>query len=156
MVANHQYPSLNNWASSLSAQSPRYLQPPLSVTGEDSRFTVLLVDPDLPLRTLLGEHLTALNFYVLIAEGYEETLYLLGSKTIALVLLNIRTPATDGIGICTAIRQSSEVPILSFTALDRLDDAAYTLIMGADGYITCPFTLATLKIRLRGLLNHSF
>ena len=82
--------------------------------------------------------------------------YLLGSKTIALVLLNIRTPATDGIGICTAIRQSSEVPILSFTDLDRLDDAANALIVGADGYITCPFTLATLKIRLRGLLNHGF
>ena len=156
MVANHQYPALNNWTISLSAQSIRYLQQPLSATGEDSRFTVLLVDPDLPLRTLLGEHLRALNFYVLIAEGYEETLHLLSSKTIALVLLNIRTPATEGIGICTAIRQSSEVPILSFTALDRLDDAAYTLMMGADGYITRPFTLATLKIRLRGLLNLGF
>lgn len=156
MVANHQSPALNNSAISLSAQSLRYWQPPLSVAEEASRFTVLLVDPDLPLRTLLGEHLTTLNYYVLIAEGYEETLRLLSSKTIALVLLNIRTPATDGIGICAAIRKSSEVPILSFTALDRLDDAAYTLMMGADGYITRPFTLATLKIRLRGLLNHGF
>jgi DNA-binding response OmpR family regulator len=156
MVANHQSPALNNCAISLSAQALRYRQPLLSITEEDSRFTVLLVDPDLPLRTLLGEHLTTLNYYVLIAEGYEETLQLLSSKTIALVLLNIRTPATDGIGICTAIRQRSEVPILSFTALDRLDDAAYTLMMGADGYITRPFTLATLKIRLRGLLNHGF
>jgi DNA-binding response OmpR family regulator len=156
MVANHRYPPLNNCAISLSTQSPRYRQPPLSLTGEETRFTVLLVDPDLPLRTLLGEHLTNLNYYVLIAEGYEETLHLLSSKTITLVLLNIRTPASDGIGICMAIRQRSEVPILSFTALDRLDDAANALARGADGYITRPFTLTTLKIRLRGLLNHGF
>ncbi len=156
MVTNHRHPTLNNWPSSLSAQSVQYLHQPLFVSEKHSRSSVLVVDPDLTMHTPLCEQLVNLNYYVLTAAGGEEALHLLSSHTIALVLLNIRRSVKDGLSICTALRRSSEVPILILTDLDQLSDAAYALIIGADGYLTRPFTSTTLKIRLRGLLNTSF
>jgi len=156
MIANHQPSTLNPWTRSLPVQAARNLQHPLFGNQVDNLFNVLVINSDLTMHTPLYEHLAHLDYYVHTAEGCEEALHLLTSKTIALVLLNIRRPVKDSLGICTAVRKYSEVPILILTDLDQLNDAAYALIMGADGYITHPFTLSTLKIRLRGLLNSSF
>ena len=72
------------------------------------------------------------------------------------VLLDLNLPDGDGIELCRLIRRESEVPVLMLTARDLEVDEIMGLESGADDYITKPFSIAVLKIRLeKALKNHA-
>ncbi|MBI2943377.1 MAG: response regulator transcription factor [Candidatus Wallbacteria bacterium] len=72
-----------------------------------------------------------------------------------LVLLDLMLPGLDGISICHRVRERSQVPILILTARDEESDKLLGLEVGADDYVTKPFSLPELKARIRALLRRA-
>ena len=76
----------------------------------------------------------------------------LAATDVDLVVLDVMLPGLDGVSLCRAVRQFSAVPILMLTAKGRDTDVAQGLGVGADGYMTKPFSTRELVERVRGLL----
>ena len=70
-----------------------------------------------------------------------------------LILLDVMLPDMDGMEICRRVRQLSDVPIIMLTARDDIDDKVQGLDIGADDYITKPFSIAELLARIRAALR---
>ena len=80
-------------------------------------------------------------------------------KSIDLILLDVMIPKLDGISVCKKIRYAlniSNIPILMISAKDTESDKIVGLEMGADDYITKPFNLDEVKVRVRAVLRRSF
>lgn len=97
-------------------------------------------------------------------EGYEVTVAVTGPMALKkfseerfnLVILDIMLPELDGYQVCQTIRVSnSELPILFLTAKDTSEDKVMGLKMGADDYLTKPFNLEELLLRVKVLIRHS-
>ncbi len=71
------------------------------------------------------------------------------------VLLDIMMPGLDGLSLCRALRKDSDVPIIFLTALSDEDDKLLGYQLGADDYITKPFSLAVLYAKISALINRS-
>ena len=71
------------------------------------------------------------------------------------VLLDIMMPGLDGLSVCRAIRKHSDVPIIFLTALSDEEDKLLGYELGADDYITKPFSLAVLHAKITALINRS-
>lgn len=71
------------------------------------------------------------------------------------VLLDIMMPRLDGLSVCRAIRRSSDLPIIFLTALSDEEDKLIGYELGADDYITKPFSMAVLYAKLTALINRS-
>lgn len=71
------------------------------------------------------------------------------------VLLDIMMPGLDGFSVCRALRKSSDVPIIFLTALSDEDDKLHGYQLGADDYVTKPFTMSVLYAKLNALINRS-
>lgn len=69
------------------------------------------------------------------------------------VLLDIMMPGLDGLSVCRALRKSSDVPIVFLTALSDEEDKLYGYALGADDYVTKPFSLPVLHAKLTALIN---
>jgi len=69
------------------------------------------------------------------------------------VLLDIMMPGLDGLSVCRALRKSSDVPIIFLTALSDEEDKLYGYALGADDYVTKPFSMAVLHAKLTALIN---
>ncbi len=72
-----------------------------------------------------------------------------------LILLDVMLPGLDGISVCRQIRQTLDTPILMLTAKDQETDKVLGLEIGADDYVTKPFSIAELRARVRSLLRRS-
>ena len=133
------------------------LTPPLSAAPPKAEgpasYTVLVVDDDQAMRELLYRCLKALGLQVILAEDGIKALEQIKNYRIDLILLDILLPILDGFAVCAAIRQYSEIPILMVTALNQLDSAARAFQVGANGYVTKPITVETLKVRIQTFLN---
>lgn len=71
------------------------------------------------------------------------------------VLLDIMMPGLDGLSVCRALRKKSDVPIIFLTALSAEEDKLLGYELGADDYVTKPFSLAVLYAKLTALINRS-
>ena len=71
------------------------------------------------------------------------------------VLLDIMMPGLDGLSVCRALRKHSDVPIIFLTALSAEEDKLLGYELGADDYVTKPFSLAVLYAKLSALINRS-
>ncbi len=142
LQTNNQTELLNNSLSS----------PPPTAEGR-APYTVLVVDDDLAMRELMYHCLKTLGLQVILAEDGIKALEQLNNYRIDLILLDILLPILDGFAVCAAIRQDSEIPILMVTALNQLDSAARAFQVGANGYVTKPITVDTLKVRIQTFLN---
>jgi DNA-binding response OmpR family regulator len=78
---------------------------------------------------------------------------MLPNTTPSLVLLDVMLPQTDGFTTCQKIRESSEVPIIMVTAMDRDEDKVRGLEIGADHYITKPLSTHELASRVKSVLR---
>ncbi len=119
-----------------------------------NNYTILIVDDDQLIRELIGLYLKTLGYNVLLTESGLKALEFVKLYPVDMVFLDIMLPHMDGLAVCTAMRELSEIPIIMLTALNSLDYAARAFQLGADGYITKPFKLSTLKMRVQGLLHH--
>jgi len=129
-------------------------------SGEVSELTsnmgvILVVEDDV--RTLRLERfvLEEEGFTVMEANSGEEALEALAQARPTLVLLDIGLPGMDGFTTCEHIRESSQVPIIIVTAEDRDEDKVRGLGVGADDYVTKPFSTTELAARVKAVIRRS-
>lgn len=84
-----------------------------------------------------------------------EALELAESTEVDGVLLDIMMPGLDGLSVCRALRKKSDVPIIFLTALSDEEDKLLGYELGADDYVTKPFSLAVLYAKITALINRS-
>ena len=117
--------------------------------------TILVVDDEPTLRETLAEALEADGFQVVTAADGREALARFREHRPDLVVLDLMLPELSGIEVCRIVRQESGVPILMLTARSSELDKVVGLELGADDYVTKPFSLRELTARIRALLRRT-
>jgi DNA-binding response OmpR family regulator len=117
--------------------------------------TILLVDDEESVQKLLAYPLEREGFRVLQARDGEEALERFASEHVDLVVLDLMLPKLDGLEVCKRLRAESEVPIIMLTARDDELDKVVGLELGADDYITKPFSIREFRSRVRALLRRA-
>jgi DNA-binding response OmpR family regulator len=115
--------------------------------------TILLVDDEDSVQKLLAYPLEREGFRVLQARDGQEALDRFASEHVDLVVLDVMLPKLDGLEVCKRLRAESEVPIIMLTARDDELDKVLGLELGADDYITKPFSIREFRSRVRALLR---
>jgi DNA-binding response OmpR family regulator len=115
--------------------------------------TILVVDDEPTLRETLAEALDADGFRVVTAADGREALLRFREQRPDLVVLDLMLPELSGVEVCRILRQESGVPILMLTAKSSEIDKVLGLELGADDYVTKPFSLRELTARIRALLR---
>ncbi len=116
---------------------------------------ILLVDDEETLTTSLSFVLSREGFLVRTASDGQMALRLVEEEPPDLVLLDRMLPAMDGIEVCRRLRLRSQVPIIMLTARDSEVEMIEGLELGADDYITKPFSLGVLLTRIRAVLRRT-
>jgi DNA-binding response OmpR family regulator len=117
--------------------------------------TILLVDDEESVQKLLAYPLEQEGFRVIQARDGEEALERFDQSEIDLVILDIMLPKLDGFEVCRRLRARSAVPILMLTARDDELDKVVGLELGADDYITKPFSIREFRSRVRAALRRA-
>jgi DNA-binding response OmpR family regulator len=117
--------------------------------------TILLVDDEDSVQKLLAYPLEREGFRVLQARDGEEALERFAAEDVDLVVLDLMLPKLDGLEVCKRLRALSEVPIIMLTARDDELDKVVGLELGADDYITKPFSIREFRSRVRALLRRA-
>ena len=117
--------------------------------------TILLVDDEDSVQKLLAYPLEREGFRVLQARDGEEALKCFAAEQVDLVVLDLMLPKLDGLEVCKRLRAESEVPIIMLTARDDELDKVVGLELGADDYITKPFSIREFRSRVRALLRRA-
>jgi DNA-binding response OmpR family regulator len=117
--------------------------------------TILLVDDEDSVQRLLSYPLEREGFRVIPAHDGEEALERFAAEQIDLVVLDIMLPKLDGLEVCKRLRAQSTVPIIMLTARDDEFDKVLGLELGADDYITKPFSIREFRSRVRALLRRA-
>ena len=117
--------------------------------------TILLVDDEDSIQKLLTYPLEREGYRVLQARDGEEALTRFASERVDLVVLDIMLPKLDGLEVCKRLRAESEVPIIMLTARDDELEKVLGLELGADDYITKPFSIREFRSRVRALLRRA-
>jgi DNA-binding response OmpR family regulator len=117
--------------------------------------TILLVDDEDSVQKLLAYPLERDGFRVLQARDGEEALARFSDEHVDLVVLDLMLPKLDGLEVCKRLRAESQVPIIMLTARDDELDKVVGLELGADDYITKPFSIREFRSRVRALLRRA-
>jgi DNA-binding response OmpR family regulator len=117
--------------------------------------TILLVDDEDAVQKLLAYPLERDGFRVVQARDGEEALTRFAQEAFDLVVLDVMLPKLDGLEVCKRLRASSTVPIIMLTARDDELDKVLGLELGADDYITKPFSIREFRSRVRALLRRA-
>ncbi len=117
--------------------------------------TILVVDDEPTLRETLAEALEADGYRVVTAEDGREALTRFRAERPDLILLDLMLPEMSGIEVCRIIRRESGVPIVMLTAKDSELDKVVGLELGADDYVTKPFSLRELSARVRAMFRRA-
>jgi DNA-binding response OmpR family regulator len=117
--------------------------------------TILLVDDEDAVRTVLTFPLEKDGYVVVQAGDGEEALRRFAEQSIDLVVLDLMLPRLDGLEVCKRLRATSTVPIIMLTARDDELDKVLGLELGADDYITKPFSIREFRSRVRALLRRA-
>ena len=117
--------------------------------------TILVVEDETTLRETLVDALEVEGFRVVSAADGREALARFRAESPDLVLLDLMLPELSGIEVCRIIRAESGVPIVMLTAKDSELDKVVGLELGADDYVTKPFSLRELSARIRALFRRS-
>jgi DNA-binding response OmpR family regulator len=123
-------------------------------TSTDSA-TILLVDDEDAVQKLLTYPLEHEGFRVVQARDGEEALRRFQGEHVDLVVLDVMLPKLDGLEVCRRLRAQSTVPIIMLTARDDELDKVVGLELGADDYITKPFSIREFRSRVRALLRRA-
>ena len=117
--------------------------------------TILLVDDEESIQTLLTFPLERDGYRVVQARDGEEALRRFGEEEVDLVVLDVMLPRLDGLEVCKRLRSQSSVPIIMLTARGEELDKVVGLELGADDYITKPFSIREFRSRVRALLRRA-
>ena len=116
---------------------------------------VLIVEDDGNIADLLRLYLEKEGFRAVIASDGGQGVELFRKEKPNLILLDLMLPVLDGWGVCRAIRQESDVPIIMLTAKGETMDKVTGLKLGADDYITKPFEMKEVLARIEAVLRRS-
>ncbi len=116
-------------------------------------YRVLLVEDDATLRETVEYNLRHQGYDVVVAEDGRVALELARADPPDLVLLDVMLPGLDGLEVCRILRRETSVPILMLTARTDEVDRVVGLEMGADDYLTKPFSMRELMARVKALLR---
>lgn len=122
-------------------------------TGVIRNMKILLIEDDTGLSRGISFALSQEGYEVMTAGTIKEASLLLKQNWPDGVLLDLNLPDGDGIGLCEKIKAASDIPVLMLTARDLEVDELMGLKSGADDYMTKPFSIAVLKVRLEKLLR---
>ena len=117
--------------------------------------TILLVDDEESIQKLLAYPLERDGYRVVQARDGEEALRRFEEEPVDLVVLDVMLPKLDGLEVCKQLRASSFVPIIMLTARDDEVDKVLGLELGADDYITKPFSIREFRSRVRAALRRA-
>lgn len=116
---------------------------------------ILIIEDEKTLSDSLSYALKKEGFETLIASDGESALESFRKKNPDLVMLDLMLPKKSGEDLCREIRKDSDVPILVLSAKDSETDKVVALELGADDYVTKPFSLREVIARIRGLLRRA-
>ena len=133
----------------------------MSDAGQNRRSTmdgvnqtrILLVDDEPDLRQMVRRYLQAEGFDVADVASGEAALLHLGASTPDLIILDIGMPGMDGFTVLQELRKTSEIPVIMLTARTEEIDRVMGLTIGADDYVTKPFSPRELVARIRAVLR---
>ncbi|MDN9008512.1 response regulator transcription factor [Brevibacillus laterosporus] len=114
---------------------------------------VLIVDDEKEIRDLLRKYLERELYQVDVAVNGEEALQMFEKKKYNLMILDVMMPKIDGIEVCRRLRNKTNIPILMLTAKDDEIDKILGLSMGADDYITKPFSINEVVARVKAIMR---
>jgi DNA-binding response OmpR family regulator len=117
--------------------------------------TILLVDDEDSVQKLLTFPLEREGFRVVHARDGEEALARFAEEDVDLVVLDLMLPKLDGLEVCKRLRAESSVPIIMLTARDDELDKVLGLELGADDYITKPFSVREFRSRVKAVLRRA-
>ena len=116
---------------------------------------ILIVEDEAKLREVLCDYFSSKGDLPVAASNGVEALERMGEESVDAVLLDMMMPELDGFSVCRALRRTSDVPILFFTALSDEEDKLMGYALGADDYITKPFSLSVLYAKTMALIKRS-
>ncbi len=116
---------------------------------------ILLADDEQSIQTMLTYPLRKEGYEVITASDGREALSRFGESTYDLVVLDVMMPRMDGLEVCRRIRARNTVPIIMLTAKAEEIDKVLGLELGADDYITKPFSLREFRSRVRAALRRA-
>ncbi len=119
----------------------------------NERHSILVVDDEPSMIEILGYNLGKEGYRVKSAQDGNEALRLFREDDFSLVILDIMMPGLDGFDVCREIRKHSGVPIIMLTAKTAETSKIVGLELGADDYITKPFSIAELVARVKAVLR---
>ena len=117
--------------------------------------TVLVVDDEPTLRDVVVRYLEREGFRALVAADGSEAETVLREQAPDLVILDLMLPGTDGLELCRRIRARSSLPVIMLTARGEETDRIVGLELGADDYVTKPFSPRELVARVRTILRRA-
>ena len=115
--------------------------------------TILIVDDEPKIVRLVADYLAAAGFAVVTARSGDEALMRIRTEAPDLVVLDLGLPGLDGLDVTRTIRRTGELPIIMLTARDTETDRVIGLELGADDYVTKPFSPRELVARVRAVLR---
>jgi two-component system OmpR family response regulator len=116
---------------------------------------ILVIDDDPQVRDLLQEYLVKNALRVSVAATGQEMAQILGDEAIDLVVLDLRLAGEDGMAIARSLRDQSALPIVMLTGVHEEADRVMGLELGADDYVTKPFSPRELLARIRTVLRRT-
>ncbi|QRP46941.1 response regulator transcription factor [Amycolatopsis sp. FDAARGOS 1241] len=122
---------------------------------EDQAGRVLVVDDDETVRDVVRRYLEVAGFTVDVAGDGAAGLALFAERVPDLVVLDVMMPGLNGLEVCRRLRQVSQVPIVMLTALGEEENRIAGLQLGADDYVTKPFSPKELALRVASVLRRA-
>ena len=117
--------------------------------------TILAVDDEPRVLKLLKANLESSGYAVLTAADGEQALQTIERELPDLVLLDLMLPKMDGYAVCRRVREFSAVPVIMLTARSAQVDLVHGFEVGADDYLTKPFSITELLVRVQAVLRRS-
>ncbi|TCP53031.1 DNA-binding response OmpR family regulator [Tamaricihabitans halophyticus] len=117
--------------------------------------TVLVVDDDATMRDVLQRYLEAAGHHVRLAADGAEALRMFAEQEPDLIVLDVMMPGMDGLEVCRRLRLRSMVPVIMLTALGQEENRIAGLALGADDYVTKPFSPRELALRVGSVLRRA-
>lgn len=119
----------------------------------DTPASILIVDDEMPFLESLRFSFERQGYRVLTAMDGQAGLRMARAEQPDLIILDVMLPGMDGFKVCQALRRESDVPVIMLTARDDETDKVVGLELGADDYVTKPFSLRELGARVRAVLR---
>ena len=115
--------------------------------------TILVIEDDRALQEIIQDYFTSRDYEVFSALNGRDVVSFLDEESVDIILLDVMLPGEDGFTLCKKIRESYSTPIIFLTARVTEKDKLYGYSLGADDYVTKPFSLPVLYAKTEALLR---